>query len=269
MTTLLDVLHALRESVESASDPPSSEEFERIKNLSARALELYQFQAQTNSLSSNNTLPSALLQITTLPSPCKDCAILRTRINHLEKEIDSVRSTLLVVQAQLDNHEAERRDALRRQIGINIEWELKVACLRTLPSSEQQQYLISGEWKTKAVNKVDLQDLVDKLASKDWLNILRRWFADSEDQELAEKYEALRAGLAKLKSFSETGAHPTTYKGKEVDVVMAKSLIDEKMPRSRVPVKWSDGTLKELVKGCIDRLSEMRKENGESELLYG
>src|SRR4051794_29718254 len=114
MESLSNLLALLREATENASNSPTAEQMTEICHL---AMEPYNIYQSLPTIPMIPSLSTALLQITALPSACV-CCTLRAEAVRFEQWV-----THLV--EKLDELEAERCDALRRQIAINLEWELK------------------------------------------------------------------------------------------------------------------------------------------------
>ena len=133
----------------------------------------------------------------------------------------------------------------------------------------------TGNYVEKEVLNAELANLLARLSESDKLNVAEKWFPGVE-----KAWEKFTAAMGKLKDFSRTGAHPTkTLDDEAVDAVMAKRLVDDKMPKGRPPAprkgnnsasampQWSDSELKALVKTAIDKLEAVRREKEQEDFL--
>ena len=92
-----------------------------------------------------------LLQIATTNSSCVNCDALRFKCDALRKELDNVRDKLNAL-------EEEKRDAVRRQIALNIEFEVKWIIIQELRARGEWMYP-NGDPNEYAIAAASLKDL--------------------------------------------------------------------------------------------------------------
>ncbi|KAJ3033481.1 hypothetical protein HDV00_006322 [Rhizophlyctis rosea] len=128
-------------------------------------------------------------------------------------------------QLQAEKLEAEK-SAVRRQVAINIEFELKCELLEAIKWSGSEKadiFVVDGEWHVERVSGLKVRDAwkMARAASLEASNeVHKRWFGDSANQ-----WDFI-AAMKQLKRFSHEGAHPTTYEGAPVTGEMARQFIN-------------------------------------------
>lgn len=186
-----------------------------------------------------------------------------------EKAMDEVET----LQRDVSDLKRERRerhdDALRRQIAINLEYEVKVSCLEKVDDLKKQPYRLSdGQWDEQMLLNTAMDRVFDLLDNPGREALIKEWFENKE-----QNYHIFLIAMRRLKGAFSESVHPTeTFEGRPVDADFAKRLLDEKLPpprteRGRAKTEWSDDQLKEEAKKCVEKLVLVRKKNGERDLL--
>jgi hypothetical protein len=151
--------------------------------------------------------------------------------------------------------ETIKRGALRRQIAINIEYEVKYEMLTALGQDNSEAAVSDAKlWKVR--NKV--------LTNGKEIPGLSSWLGFQD----AEAWNKFMDAMAYMKVFSHE-AHPTTLDGKDVDDVTAAELVDEDFDTSAVRRRtypWDDA-LRTMTKEMIHVLKETYRDPGQR-LLY-
>jgi hypothetical protein len=174
------------------------------------------------------------------------------RIEKLEFNIKALRDQLQQLRAEKT---AQERAALRRQIAINIEYEVKCEMFVALKRKCRQG----------AVKRAELHELRDDVLAQS-LSVprLAQWL-DFQDEDTWEKWTS---AMHYLKAFSYE-AHPTMIEGKTVSKEIATSLIDEPFDTSSVrkmEYPWNEN-LRSIARECLNTLSKIYRAEGEK-LLY-
>jgi len=152
-----------------------------------------------------------------------------------------------------------RSSALRRQIAINIEFEVKKELWSALGEDDMtaKEILHSDLFQLRREFRRAGRPVPEKLAG--WLDV-----------ESRAGWRKFSSAMEYMKAFSKQGAHPTKLNGEEVTVAHAKELVDEpfeyESDRTDDLRPW-DEALKDTVKRYIDVLAELYREPGEK-LLY-
>lgn len=195
------------------------------------------------------------------------------RLDTLESDLSSLRrdyEKLLEENSQLkaDANRAKNA-ALRRQVAINVEYELKLNYLQICPINETQDFVYAsgprrGEYDSRAVTHLQLYR-AKKLAKRhaaeaDYERVRENWFGTA-DPSLRERLFA--SAMLALKDEFTDEAHPTAHNGKEVDVEMARQLV------LTMPLRQSeDPDLRNVAGDYVDKLGSIRQATGETNFLF-
>jgi len=183
----------------------------------------------------------------------------------LQKQIDEL-------NVRLSGYEDNERSAVRRQIAINIEYEIKAIALTHLPDYQDKCKNFRPFQKEKYIMDLDVYGIVDALKEEN-----RRQICEIFHQE--DIYPLLET-CVHLKSFSDGGAHPTKYKKQPVTLQVASDIVsDPELRKERrgksVGSRMNEEALKRLVSArassAVVGLWEIRKQEGHSDndsLLY-
>ena len=167
----------------------------------------------------------------------------------------------VVVQLQKREH-----GAVLRQVGINIEFELKVGYLQLCKDEDVTDLKIGygknkGKFKVWEIAKLSVgkaKELAQRSAQPEDLHSLEtRWFGD--DVNGPEKF---RDAMSALKRFSFQGAHPTELDGILVDAGTARGLV-----RAMQMEESDDPELKRVALSYVDKLENIRQAQGGSQFL--
>jgi hypothetical protein len=144
-----------------------------------------------------------------ISSTCVECIQLKAKLNE--------------IQRRLDHYEKQERDAVRRQIAINIEFEMKLMAMEKIEkfASLLQDSTVDRE---KEINQMDLNTLMKQLKEKDQQAICLKFNQTS--------YSVMKTVLYDMKEFSAT-AHPVTLFGKPVTYDVAKDIAAKTTRRNR------------------------------------
>ncbi|KAI8822656.1 uncharacterized protein EV422DRAFT_505444 [Fimicolochytrium jonesii] len=140
-------------------------------------------------------------------------------IEDLKNDNEDLKNDNRQLNATLD---AQARSALRRQIAINIDWEVKMDFLQ-LTSEDKTASMKYGYGPRKGQSKgvVFGCQLEEVAAEKEDLNdVMETWFGPPENG----KSEMFKGTMESLKQFS-VDPHPIAYKGVPVDANMARELV--------------------------------------------
>lgn len=149
-----------------------------------------------------------------------------------------------------------RRSALRRQIALNIEYEVKLEMLNALGQDTSEEIVLEAKMQ-KLRRKVMSASLpVPELTR--WLNFV--------DDDVWSKFTGT---MNYLKAFSQE-AHPTTLDGAPVGISDAMKLIEDDFDISAVRTqKYSWGEdLRAIAKSCVETLAKSYRRPGDP-LLFG
>ena len=189
-----------------------------------------------------------------------DSRLMKEQIQQLQDERKEQEFNSRLMKEQIQQLRDERKEqlhsSLRRQIAINIEYEIKAELLSALGKRCRRNIIL----------KSDIYELRDQVLEKGidvprllyWLN----WKDD-------EEWDKLMDAMHYLKAFSYT-AHPTTLDdGTDVTRESAQDLINEPFDAKFIKsTDWEwDDNLRTLVEHCIDVLYREYRADGEP-LLY-
>ncbi|KAJ3149331.1 hypothetical protein HDU86_006966 [Geranomyces michiganensis] len=151
---------------------------------------------------------------------------LEEKISKATTDNEDLKNDNKQLKAPLD---AQARSALRRQIAINIEWEVKMDFLQ-LASEDKTASMkygygpLKGQFKEREVTNLPLRKAIEwaqqSAEEKDLNHLMETWFGPPENG----KSEMFKDTMESLKQFS-VDAHPTVYKGIPVDAEMARELV--------------------------------------------
>jgi hypothetical protein len=145
-----------------------------------------------------------------------------------------------------------RTSALRRQIALNIEHEMKKELLIALGDDEVTLYDVRNS-RLPELRRWMRQERVPMPESLSWANI-----------QSPAGWRRFSAAMEYMKAFSKQGAHPTQMNGEDVTVEQAKELVDEPFDYTPSGTEHSwDETMRETVKGYIEALSQCYRAPGE------
>lgn len=184
---------------------------------------------------------------------------LEDSLSKKELRIEKLEFNTRALSAQIQQMREERtvreHGALRRQIAINIEYEIKCEFLSALGKSRRQS----------AVKRADLHELRDQvLDGNQDVPALSKWLQWKDERT----WEQLSSAMHYLKAFSYE-AHPTTLEGKAVNKDTAMKLVEESFDTSfvrKMEYPWNE-ELRKLARHCIEALQEQYRNEGEP-LLY-
>jgi len=192
---------------------------------------------------------------------------LDARINQLLKENQTLKEELAESRKELDEAKKERdeakeqldtskRNALRRQIAVNIEYEVKKELLALKkPNVSEQEVQFTPFYQ--------LQDLYSHSQDERVVAISQKWFGGVE----WEHWERFNSAIAHLKNCFNEKAHPIGYNGdlvtKEVALQLVKETFASYGRRQRYP--WN--SVKRLAENLVMTLASEYRSDGE-QLLY-
>ncbi|KAI9001583.1 hypothetical protein BC832DRAFT_562082 [Gaertneriomyces semiglobifer] len=189
-------------------------------------------------------------------------------MSQLEVKTSQLKVQMARVTAELKN---QQDAALRRQIAINIEWELKMEFL-TRCSSEASASLKygygkrKGQWRELDATELTMFDAKEMCLADAGADVVveveRAWFGNGEEARVLK--EMFEDAMGLLKRFSHQGARPTNLGdgdlGEQVNV--AKQVIHDMEIRENDDPEW-----KEVAEMFLDRLHEIRQRQGQNRLL--
>ncbi|KAJ3183479.1 hypothetical protein HDU87_006798 [Geranomyces variabilis] len=185
----------------------------------------------------------------------------RAQIEEQRAQIEELREQVAELQ---EKNQAFHVAALRRQIAINIEYEIKMDYLLLCTSANvaDLKYTYSakaGQFKPHEVTKLSIGKAKDRAArtcSPSELDTVHKNWFDGDDQ----KWDIFRDAMTALKRFSHESAHPTALNGTPIDVESARALVvdtDFEEPEQRV-----------VALEFVEKLQDIRVRNNEPVYLY-
>jgi len=165
-------------------------------------------------------------------------------------------ASIIDVRRELVNShkERERREwaALRRQIALNIEFEIKSDIVATFPMGMQTRF--ETPWE---INRMDLIGAYYALHPTQQTVLTHKY----KQSNMKQLFEALH----QMKAFSEN-AHPITLDGEPLSLTTAKQIVAA--TQIRVGQKNKDlSTIIECAENALSALHEIRMSRNEPNLL--
>lgn len=177
---------------------------------------------------------------------------LQLTVTRLQNDLTKLQDERKAFKAEVDRIS---RSALRRQIAVNIEDEVKSEMLTALSQDTSEENVAEAKLHRLRAQLLDGKKDVPGLA---WLNF--------HDDDAWRKFTN---AMTYMKAFSQE-AHPTKLDGKPINASAAMELIDDEFDVSAVRRQkhaWDD-ELRSLAKRCVNILQERYRAPGET-LLCG
>jgi len=142
-------------------------------------------------------------------STCVECVQLKLKLGDMQK--------------QLNDYKEMEKAAVRRQIAINIEFEMKRMAIERIPKLAP---LLEGDSEDmeRKISRMDLKELMDELTQEEQQTICNKFKQPS--------FQTMRSVLYDMKKFNHS-AHPTTLFGKPITYHLAKKIAASTERRTR------------------------------------
>lgn len=197
---------------------------------------------------------------------CKQCEELQKQISTLSENLLTLQTELNDCKNLLNNYKETAKAAVRRQIAINIIFEVKVKFLEECQDQSKAPYYRNKIMDEAKIERTELDLFEELLRNEDttkYNQIVKLVYPTGRERFLTAMWH--------LKQFSSSGAHPTNIDNKPVNYKTAEAIIKETKPRVSRSQKSQQVAIKNPRKDALRALkllNHIRNANGHSQLLY-